>query len=187
MAFVRIDNGSLPAWSELRFDPSFRFGQTALKAADGGEIVALPDIALDELDDRGIGYELLSEQKTKSELSMRSREYLENLECHHPELIYFDGPLPPLRHVEMFFRTAAPAARAATEILEGFDAKEIRSGFAGEVIGVHDDEEAVDQLVTIRCMMPRYGVSKATEALIEAGIAGYSGETAIYTGRDPDA
>ena len=106
MAFIQVSPADRGRWTEFRSSPSFRHVQTSLLARDKREVVALPDIALDDLEEKGIRFTLITEDQLRDILSPGSFEYYERLRKVHPEHLYFNAKLPPIHHVELSF--AAP-------------------------------------------------------------------------------
>lgn len=186
MAFIQIDPADNGKWSELRFARDFRHGQTSLAAAGDGSVIALPDIALDDLDENGIRYSIIEEGSLERVLSPKGFEYYELLKQRHPENLYFDAELPPALHVAMFFSARPALVPAAKQVLERNSADQIRVDDDVILVPIAAGSEDLDAgLLKISCVIPRDKVDAVVEDLSAAGIAGYSRETAVYT-NDPD-
>lgn len=188
MAFIQVAPADDARWTELRSDPSFRYAQTLLLARDGREVVALPDIALEDLAEKGIRFTVIAEEELPRVLSPGSLEYYERLREAQPEHLYFDARLPPPHHVELSFATPSHLVPAARELLERRGAGEIQvreDAITMTIAGDGTVDEA--ELVQISCLAERPKALALREELMEAGLAGFSRETAIFISRDPDS
>lgn len=188
MAFIQVAPADRGRWTELRCSPSFRYGQTSLLACDSREIVALPDIALDDLQEKGIRFTLIAEEQLRDILSPGSFEYYERLREAHPEHVYFNARLLPLHHVELSFDVPSDLVPAARELLERRGAEEIE--VRDDIITMRISDVEPDQemdLVRVSCHAERRKALAMRDELMEAGLAGFSRETAIYLSRDPDS
>ncbi len=188
MAFIQVAPADRGRWTELRASPTFRHGQTVLLARDSREVVALPDIALDELEEKGVRFAVIAEESLLDLLAPKSLAYYELLRKEHSELLYFDARLPPLHHVQLSFSVPSHLVQPARELLERLGAREIE--VRDDIITLRISTGASDQeldLVQVSCLAEKRKAIAMRDELMEAGLAGFSRETAIYLSRDPDS
>ncbi|GEM_PF-4992942 len=188
MAFIQVASADRKRWDDLRCAPVFRHGQTVLLARDKSEVVALPDIALDELEEKGVHFTVIAEESLPDVLAPKSLAYYEFLRQEHSELLYFDASLPPIHHVQLSFSVPSHLVQAARKLLERLGASEIE--VRDDIITLRIATEASDQdmdLVQVSCLAEKRKAIAMRDELMEAGLAGFSRETAIFLSRDPDS
>ncbi len=188
MAFIQVASADRERWDALRCALTFRHGQTVLLARDKSEVVALPDFALNELEEKGIRFTVIPEEKLREVLSPKGFRYYEVLRKERPEHLYFNAELPPLHHVEVSFATPSHLVPAARKLLERHGAQgiEVRDDVVTLRIAVDGPEEALD-LAQVSCLAEKRKAIAIRDELMETRIAGFSRETAIFLSRDPDS
>ncbi len=188
MAFIQVACADLERWTDFCAARSFRHGQTVLLARDKSEVVALPDSALTELEEMGIRFTVIAEESLPAILSSKALRYYEFLREEHPELLYFNAELPPLHHVEVSLSVPSHLVPAARGLLERHGAAniQVRDDIVTLRIAAEGPDEAMD-LVQLSCLAEKRTAIAMRDELMEARIAGFSRETAIYISRDPDS
>lgn len=187
MAFVVLQSDE--AYAEwMRLSLAMGYGHTRLAGKGGRAVLAVPDIALDELAARQIAYEPLSEAQLPGRLTQQGLDMYRRLRRHRPDHLYFNAPLPAALHVTLACTVAEPYAEAVRQIVQRYEPVEYRA----TEVSVHSIPTEPDRAIEVRPMVriefvvPRTHHQALVEELLASGAAGSSRETAIYVQSDPD-
>ena len=151
-------------------------------------VLAIPDEALFELDEAEADYQIVQESDLENLLTPKGFGYYRNLKASRPDLLYWDAPLPPVKHIEVSFPVQEFRSSEAVRLVEGMGGSEIRESDLHmlQVMSANlSKSEETESVIEIRAFLPACEFHSLVRELAEAKLSGFDRAHQVMV-KDPD-